>query len=185
MVIVKQLIKFLNIFGAFIPKLIGGLVIVTVFISVPAAIADPVTARGSERDGIARMSFTWPIPVPFLARVQNKEIVIQFARPAEGDFNRMVKALNKYIRPPRVQNGGRVLIFPLVGNFDLNYFSKNIKCVPNSRKSIQTLSNCQYYDSKSSKLTHFETCCAPETQILKYLKHLLASDTSRKNTENP
>ena len=94
------MIKFLDIFGILILKLIANLAIVAVIIYVPAAIADPVTARGSERDGIARMAFTWPTPVPFLARVQNKEIVIQFARPAEGDFNRMVKALNKYIRPP-------------------------------------------------------------------------------------
>ncbi len=156
MVIVKQLIKFLNIFGAFIPKLIGGLAIVAVIIYAPAAIADPVTARGSERDGIARMSFTWPIPVPFLARVQNKEIVIQFARPAEGDFNKMVKALNKYIRPPRVQNGGRVLIFPLVGNFDLNYFSRGRTVVvevidPNPAKEVTKASKPQSGTSQSPR----------------------------------
>ena len=91
---------------------------------VSTAIADPVTTRGSENDGIGRMSFIWPQPVPFLARVQNKEIIIQFSRPAEGDFSRMVKTLNKYIKAPRIQNGGRVLVFPLVGDFDLNYFSR-------------------------------------------------------------
>ena len=105
-------------------KFLGIFVIASFIGSAPVALADPVTARGSERDGIARMAFTWPAPVPFLARIQNKEIIVQFARPAEGNFTNMVKVLDKYIRPPRIQNGGTVLIFPLVGNFDLNYFSR-------------------------------------------------------------
>ncbi|MBT3992171.1 MAG: hypothetical protein HOE97_16715 [Rhodospirillaceae bacterium] len=90
----------------------------------PAAMADPVTARGSDRDGIARIVFTWPSPVPFVARVQNRQLVIQFARPAEGNFSGLARGLSKYIRAPRSQNGGRTLVFPLRGEFDLNYFSR-------------------------------------------------------------
>ena len=118
--IIKQMIIPRKIFVIFILRFIGAMLI----ISATPALADPVTARGSEKDGIGRMAFTWPNPIPFLARVQNKEIVIQFSRPAEGNFGGMVKTLSKYIKSPRIQNGGRVLIFPLVGNFDLNYFSR-------------------------------------------------------------
>jgi len=140
--VIKKLIKYFNIISVLFPKSIWVLVIGISFFSVNTASADPVTARGSERDGIGRMSFIWPAPVPFLARVQNREIVIQFARPAEGNFDGMVKTLAKYIRPPRLQNGGRVLIFPLVGNFDLNYFSRGRTVVvevidPNPPKLVE------------------------------------------------
>ena len=69
--------------------------------------------------------------------------------------------------------------------FGYLHFWKNIDAVPDTRKSIQKLSNLGYYDSKSRKLTHFETYFAPEIQIPKYMKHLLTRDTSRKNSENP
>jgi tetratricopeptide (TPR) repeat protein len=120
----KLLIKFINIYGCFILKLMGIFTLASVIMLANDALGDKVTARGSERDGVASMAFTWPTPVPFLAKIQNREIVIQFSRPAEGNFNVLAKTLSKYIGPPRVQNGGTVLIFPLAGNFDLNYFSR-------------------------------------------------------------
>jgi tetratricopeptide (TPR) repeat protein len=103
---------------------IGGLAIGAASFFAPVAVADPVTARGSERDGIARMVFTWPSPVPFVARVQNRQLVIQFSRPAEGNFAGLARRLSKYIRTPQSRDGGRTLIFPLRGNFDLNYSSR-------------------------------------------------------------
>jgi hypothetical protein len=120
----KLLIKFVNISGCFILKLMGVFTLASVIMSANDALGDKVTVRGSERDGIARIAFTWPTPVPFLAKIQNREIVIQFSRPAEGNFNVLAKTLSKFIGRPRVQNGGTVLIFPLAGNFDLNYFSR-------------------------------------------------------------
>ncbi|MBT7953799.1 MAG: hypothetical protein HN731_01290 [Rhodospirillaceae bacterium] len=89
-----------------------------------SAWADRVTARGSDRDGIGQMVFTWPTPVPFIARIQNRQLIIQFSRPAEGDFGALARRLSKYVRAPRSQNDGRTLIFPLRGNFDLNYFPR-------------------------------------------------------------
>jgi tetratricopeptide (TPR) repeat protein len=140
----------MNIFfkhtGFFILPFIATILFVNVIISAPVAHADPVTALGSESDGIGRMTFTWPKPVPFLARVQNKEIIIQFSRPARSNFNSMVKILDKYIRSPRIQNGGRVLIFPLAGDFDINYFSRGRSVVvevidPNPPKELKITAN--------------------------------------------
>jgi len=112
-------------FADFFPStVVGTTVLLTTILFAPAVLADPVTASGSERDGIGRMIFTWPSPVPFLARVQNKQIIIKFARPAEGSFSGLVRSLKKYIKAPRILDGGRTLVFPLLGNFDLNYSSR-------------------------------------------------------------
>ena len=56
------------------------------------------------------------------------------------------------------------------GFFIYILFLKNIKCVPDTRKSIQKLSNLQYYDSKSMKLTHWEVVFVPEIKIPKHIK---------------
>ena len=40
------------------------------------SVADPITAVGEDKNGVGRMTFTWPSPVPFLARLQNKQIII-------------------------------------------------------------------------------------------------------------
>ena len=123
-VVVKALTRSKNFYDFFIITAIGTLALVTAILFAPAVLADPVTASGSERDGIGRMVFTWPSPVPFLARVQNKEIIIKFARPAEGNYSGLVRSLKKYISAPRILDGGRTLAFPLLGNFDLNYSSR-------------------------------------------------------------
>ncbi len=122
--VVKALTRSKNFYDFFIITAIGTLALVTAILFAPAVLADPVTASGSERDGIGRMVFTWPSPVPFLARVQNKEIIIKFARPAEGNYSGLVRSLKKYISAPRILDGGRTLAFPLLGNFDLNYSSR-------------------------------------------------------------
>jgi len=88
------------------------------------ALAEAVTVRASENDGIARIVFTWPTPVPFVSRIQNRQLIIQFSKPAEGDFSGIARRLSKYIRAPKIQNGGRTFVFPLQGDFDLNYFSR-------------------------------------------------------------
>ncbi|MGY8999857.1 MAG: hypothetical protein ACKVIK_08050, partial [Rhodospirillales bacterium] len=104
--------------------LIGGLVIGAASFVAPVALADQVSARGSDRNGVARIVFTWPSSVPFVARVKNRQLVVQFSRPAEGDFTALARSLNKYIGAPRSRDGGRTLIFPLRKNFDINYYSR-------------------------------------------------------------
>ena len=122
--IIGNLIKEVNIIRSLGLKLTAGLAIGVALSYASVAVADPVTARSSERDGIARIVFTWPTPVPFVARVQNRQLIIQFARPAEGNFSGIARNLSKYLRAPQSQNGGRTLVFPLQGEFDLNYFPR-------------------------------------------------------------
>ena len=41
----------------------------------------------------------------------------------------MVQNLKKYIDRPKLLEGGRILVFPLRGNFDLNYFSRGRRVI--------------------------------------------------------
>jgi hypothetical protein len=83
--------------------------------------ADPVTVRVSKGDGYGRITFNWPSPVPFTARISNRQLVVQFGRTVESNFAGIPGAISQYIGPPRLQNGGRTVVFPLRGNYDLNY----------------------------------------------------------------
>jgi len=89
-----------------------------------AALADPVTIRVSKGDGTGRLTFTWPSPVPFVARITGRQLVVQFTRPVESNFTGLPGALSDYISRPRLSGGGRVVTFPLRGEFDLNYNSR-------------------------------------------------------------
>ncbi|MEK9678661.1 MAG: tetratricopeptide repeat protein [Rhodospirillaceae bacterium] len=86
-----------------------------------AALADPVTIRGTKGDGVGRLTFTWPAPVPFVARITGRQLVVQFTRPVESNFAGLPGALSDYISRPSLSGGGRVVTFPLKGEFDFNY----------------------------------------------------------------
>jgi len=101
--------------------------IATIFVSAVlilitvAANADPVSVRVSKGDGYGRIAFTWPAPVPFTASISNRQLVVRFGRPVESNFAGIPGGISQYIGRPSLQNGGRTVVFPLRGNYDLNY----------------------------------------------------------------
>lgn len=86
-----------------------------------AAGADPVSVGVSKGDGYGRIVFNWPAPVPFTASISNRQLVVRFGRPVQSSFAGFPGAISEYIGSPSLQNGGRTVVFPLNGNYDLNY----------------------------------------------------------------
>ena len=86
--------------------------------------ADPVTIRGSQGDGYGRLTFTWPAPVPFVAKISNRRLIVHFSRPLESNLRGLPGRLSKYLGRPCLSGGGRTITFPLNGEFDLNYTSR-------------------------------------------------------------
>lgn len=84
--------------------------------------ADPVNVRVGSHEGYGRIVFNWPAPVPFTARVQNRQIIVDFERPVETSFAGLPGTLNKYIRRPRLSGDGRRVVIPLTGAFEIRSF---------------------------------------------------------------
>ena len=87
------------------------------------AVADRVSIRAKDVDGVGKIIFTWPTPVPFVARLSGRQLIIQFSRPIESSYTSAVKTLKKYIGMPSLQDNGKTLTFPLLGDFSHNYYS--------------------------------------------------------------
>ena len=88
------------------------------------AVADPVNVAVSQQQGAGRITFNWPRAVPFVARIENRQLVVEFGRPIESNFAGLPGALSRYIGAPRLAPGGQTVVFPLQGSFDLNFFSQ-------------------------------------------------------------
>lgn len=95
----------------------------TLLVAWPA-LADPVSVSVSQQPGAGRITFTWPRPVPFVAQIENRQLVVQFGRPVESSLANLPGALSRYIGAPRLAAGNQSVIFPLQGSFDLNYFAQ-------------------------------------------------------------
>ena len=54
-------------------------VVTALFIGTVPAVADTVVINGAPKGGFARLKFTWPSPVPFVARIVDKHLNVQFA----------------------------------------------------------------------------------------------------------
>ena len=89
--------------------------------SALSAMADVVKVTGSQGADFARLSFLWPTPVPFVARILERQLVIRFGRPLESNFVGIPGQLSGYVGKPMLRQGGRIVIFPLKNEFDLNY----------------------------------------------------------------
>ena len=89
--------------------------------SALSAMADVVKVTGSQGADFARLSFLWPTPVPFVARILERQLVIRFGRPLESNFVGIPGQLSGYVGKPMLRQGGRIVIFPPKNEFDLNY----------------------------------------------------------------
>ena len=47
--------------------------------------------------------------------------MVRFGRQVQSNFAGIPGAIAEYIGRPSLQNGGRTVVFPLRGNYDLNY----------------------------------------------------------------
>jgi hypothetical protein len=93
-------------------------------LAVNDAWADPVTVGVNQTPVAGRITFGWPSPVPFVARIQNRQLIVQFGRPVEASFAGLPGVLSRYIGAPSLSNGNRTVSFPLQGSFDLNFFAQ-------------------------------------------------------------
>lgn len=101
-----------------------GMLLISFLIAAQPALADRVSVQGAMRDGSGRLTFNWPSPVPFVAKIQGRQLIIQFSRPVEANFTSAVRRLSKLIGRPNVRDGGFTVAFPLKGEYDLNYFAR-------------------------------------------------------------
>jgi hypothetical protein len=98
-----------------------GLAAALLVLASVVARADPVRVRVSKGDGFGRITFNWPSPVPVSADILNSQLVVRFGRPVESHFAGIPGGISQYIGRPSLQNGGHTVVFPLRGNYDLNY----------------------------------------------------------------
>lgn len=106
-------------------RALGALAVATVtLLGSFAAWADPVTVGVSQTPVAGRITFGWPSPVPFVARIQNQQLIVQFGRPVESNFAGLPGVLSRYIGAPTLSNGNQTVSFPLQGSFDLNFFAQ-------------------------------------------------------------
>jgi len=101
-------------------RLVGGFCLAAVLFAGTVR-AEPVKISASARDDFGRIVFNWPAPVPFTASISNRQLVVRFGRPVQSSFAGFPGAISEYIGSPSLQNGGRTVVFPLNGNYDLNY----------------------------------------------------------------
>lgn len=86
--------------------------------------ADRVTVGVSQTPAAGRITFGWPSPVPFVARIQGRQLIVQFGRPVESNFAGVPGALSRYIGAPSLSSNNQTVTFPLQGSFDLNFFAQ-------------------------------------------------------------
>ena len=76
------------------------------FIIISSAFADTVVSEGQQGNGFARMKFTWSKPVPFLARISGKRLMLSFGRPIDSDYTNLLRELSDYLGRPKILNMG-------------------------------------------------------------------------------
>ena len=86
--------------------------------------ADRVSVGVSQTPEAGRITFGWPSPVPFVARIQGRQLIVQFGRQVESTFAGLPGALSRYIGAPSLSNNNQTVTFPLQGSFDLNFFAQ-------------------------------------------------------------
>ena len=103
--------------------LIGAVAVILAAAPLGVASADPVRVRTGTHEGYGRVVFKWPAPVPYTSEILNQQLVIQFERPVESNFAGLPGNLARYIRRPRLRDGGRTVVIPLTGRFGFRSFA--------------------------------------------------------------
>jgi hypothetical protein len=101
-------------------RLHGAFIVLCLILLLPAlgSAADVVTVRGGVHPEFARLVFDWPDEVPFEARTQGDSLVVRFGTPSAYDLSSAEKALFRYVGTGKVEDEGRVVRFPLKGEYE-------------------------------------------------------------------
>ena len=100
------------------------LVALGLFVGTAPTLADPVVIEETPKDGFARIKFIWPSPVPFIARIVDRQLKVSFARPIDSNFESLPGKLIDYIGRPQLSNGGTTLTLPTKNDYGLNFNSR-------------------------------------------------------------
>lgn len=106
-----------------------------VFAAVPAQAQETVQARGWSKATYGRIIFDWPKPVRHTARVEGGALLVEFARPMQGDLDRVVKYLGDYVTGAELTDRGKVARFSLAGNFEVDSFATGASVVVDLRRA--------------------------------------------------
>ena len=100
------------------------LVALGLFVGTAPTLADPVVIEETPKDGFARIKFIWPSPVPFIAKIADRQLKVSFARPIDSNFESLPGKLIDYIGRPQLSNGGTTLTLPTKNDYGLNFNSR-------------------------------------------------------------
>jgi tetratricopeptide (TPR) repeat protein len=89
---------------------------------------ETIRARGwvHEKEGFGRLVFDWSAPVRFSARIEGRQLVVEFDRPASFTTDRALSQLSPYIAGIAEQSDRRIA-FNLTGDWTLKSFKDGTK----------------------------------------------------------
>lgn len=110
----------------------------TAMLAASAAAQETVQARAWAKSTYGRIIFDWQNPVEHQARIEGKELVVEFSRPMRGDLTRVVKNLNGYITSAKLDGSGKVARFGLAANFEVASFETGASVVVDLRRGTSS-----------------------------------------------
>ncbi len=75
--------------------------------------AERVGVRGGLHPTFARLVFDWKKPVTYRVSTTDKQLIITFARPMEGQFDNARSHIDDYIGTARLEDGGKRVVIAL------------------------------------------------------------------------
>ena len=89
------------------------------------AAAEPVETRAWPHPDFARIVFDWQSPVGYEARNEGASVVLEFERPIESDFERLLTILSDHVASARLEDEGRRLVLAVRSNYGLRTSRSN------------------------------------------------------------
>lgn len=103
--------------------------------AMPVDAAEKVKTRGWSYENYGRVIFDWSRKVKFTASINDRSLVVSFARPMEVDLDRVLKYLGGYVTSASLSENAKVATFGLAAQFDLDSFSSGNSVVIDLRRT--------------------------------------------------
>jgi tetratricopeptide (TPR) repeat protein len=87
-----------------------------------APAAEDVRIRGGVHPSFLRVVFDWRAPVDFNARIEGRNLIVDFGRSGNYDPAPLLRVLSPYLGRPEVSREGRRVVLPLKKDFSLSSF---------------------------------------------------------------
>ncbi|WP_020594215.1 tetratricopeptide repeat protein [Kiloniella laminariae] len=90
---------------------------VLLFLFPLASVAQDVTVRAAVHPGYGRIVFDWLRDVPYQARIENRQLIVEFDQEADYQFGALGQGLRGYTGKPVLADSKKRITFPLLDDF--------------------------------------------------------------------